>query len=416
MGPLAGPEWSAKPVYAAYKEIENFYGPTTHPETHGYHGLMAIRAGIPDSKATPDFIDAVKTTLNPPIIDDYNYPKTPIGLFTNWQYFEFPDSTRASASRTFLNPYVIDKDGKGQHGRRLQVLTQTTATGVIWSKKHPTKVKGAIVLHKGKPLRIRARKEVIVSLGLNSPAFLQVVGIGPADVLANAGVPVRVNNPAVGTNLYCYPYITLTLVCPPGVENNTDPATLNVAGALFPDPRPGKDPNFLNFKFQPLIYADGAVNLMIITIEAPLLPKSRGTIKIQDADPLKIASVQLGLLDDPDDLAMILACAQYVTPVIESLAAKGYTPIAPTIAQLQDPAYMTTYIQSTVGNTYHYQSSNRMTKTREEGGVVDPWGHVYGVKHLMVVDNSIAPTGTNGNPNGTAEMMAYRIGKHLTRC
>lgn len=409
--PQAGNEWSFRKVYDAYKKMENFYGPTTHPEAHGYKGLMSIRAGVPDSQATQDFINSTLLLPGAQLIDDYNYPGTQFGVFPNWQYFEFPDSSRASSLRTYLNQEVMDDCGNGKHGRKLKLLDKTFVSKLLWSTKE-LRVKGAVAIMQGIPIYIKA-KVVISCLGMNSPQFLQVNGIGPRRVLEKANVKVLVDSPWVGQNLTCYPYTTISMVCPPGVKNNTDPGTLNVAGALFPNPLPGSDPNFLQFKFQPLIYPAGELNLLIITIEAPLLPKSRGSIEIQSGDPTKVPVVQLGLLSDPWDVATIAACIKYVVPVIENLQNKlGYTLLAPTMAQINDPAQLEAYIRSTVGNTYHYQSSNRMGKDISTG-VVDQWGKVHGVKGLMVVDNSIAATGTNGNPDGTARMMGFRIGEHL---
>lgn len=412
--PLAGPEWSGEKVYAALIEMENYHGPDPDPENHGHNGLMYVRTGVPDSSATPQFMSAF-TSAHPevPVIQDYNNPKTQIGVFTNWTYFEFPDSTRASSLRTYLNKNVIDEAGNGKHGRKLKVLTKTFVSKLMWDSKGK-KVKGAYAIHEGKPISVRARKEVIVSMGMNSPQFLQVNGIGPKAVLEAANVPVKVDNPWVGNNLVCYPYTFITLLPPAGTTNNTDPGTLNVAGALLANPLAGSDPNFLQFKFEPQFIQEDGLLILLITMETPLLPKSRGSIQIYNGDPTKIPAVQLGLLTDPEnyDLNTQIACYQYVVPVLQNLINQGYILLAPTIATIQDTAALTAYIQSTVGNTAHYQASNRMSLDPAQG-VVNPWGHVHGVKGLMVADNSIAADGTNGNPNSTAEMIGYRIAKRL---
>ena len=58
----------------------------------------------------------------------------------------------------------------------------------------------------------------------------------------------------------------------------------------------------------------------------------------------------------------------------------------------------------------HFQSHCRMAPI-EDGGVVDSRGYVYGVKHLIVADNSIAPLVMDGSPMATG----YLIGAYISQ-
>jgi choline dehydrogenase len=420
---LVGPDWTGDKVYETYTEMEHFYGPLPN---RGHTGRTIVRYGPADSNATPQFIAAMQSTGVPGsniTIEDYNAANQPIGVFTSWQYWQFPDQTRASASRTYLShnsPYltnVINDKLMGVDGRKLKIETQTTATHLIWSKKTPNKVKGVFALKKGVPTLYRAKKKVIVSAGFNSSAFLQVNGIGPRAVLETAGVPVRVDLPGVGANLRDAPYlIGVIMQAPPGTTLNSQPGTFQSFGAFLPDCRPGHN---LNRKIQ----INGGVidNLLgpgtgrqALLVLQPLRPASSGSIKIQDADPLKIAAVDLGMLDNSDDLNFLQAVyAQIVVPMVTYLQDNyGYVAAYPTLAQLQDPAFVTTFIQNNVGNTHHYQCFNKMGPVAD-GGVVDDWGNVHGVEGLMTVDDGIPPITTDGNTAATAEMVAYRIANHL---
>lgn len=52
-----------------------------------------------------------------------------------------------------------------------------------------------------------ARREVIVSAGaVNSPQLLMLSGIGPKEHLQSLGIPVIVDNAAVGSNLHDHPF------------------------------------------------------------------------------------------------------------------------------------------------------------------------------------------------------------------
>lgn len=409
---IVGPEWSAEKVYRAFKEMESFVGPISDPDNHGTSGPMAIRVGVSDSNSTPVFVSTLQN-LGVPVIDDYNNPATPLGVFPNWQYFQFPDGSRASSSRTFLQQgKVIDADGNGLDGRKLKVLTQTTATKLIWSKDN-SKVKGVIAVSANCPITIRAKEKVIISAGFKSSQFLQVNGIGPADVLSAANIPIKVANPSVGQTLKDYPYVPFTLLAPSTATLNSDPNTLSTAGAWLADPRPGSDPTRRAIELGTAFTQVDDLNLLILLLETPLLPKSTGTIKVQDKDIFKIEAANLNTYSDPDDLALAVAAAvTYILPLMQAYVAQGYIAIEPPISTLQDPVALESYILANVGNTHHYQHFNKMAP-REQGGVVDNVGNVYGVKNLMVVDDSITPTPTDGNTAAPAEMLAWRIGKYL---
>ena len=47
------------------------------------------------------------------------------------------------------------------------------------------------------------------------------------------------------------------------------------------------------------------------------------------------------------------------------------------------------------------------------GGVVDYMGRVYGVNNLIVADNSIIPTVTDGNTQSTSYLIGYTIARQL---
>lgn len=413
---IAGPFWSARKVYKTYKKMESLFGPVTDPQNHGYQGEQAIRVGIPDSNQVDNFINAVKASGVPGSqteINDYNNPDTPIGPFRNWQYFQFPDGTRASAARCFLNDSVINEDGVGQNGRKLLVLTQTTGTRLVWKGK---KVKGVIALHNGIPIKIKANKKVIVSCGFNSSAFLQYNGVGPADTLEKAGVEVKVELANVGREMKNYYYLTALLLAPPNATLNSNPATYNIGGAWLPDPRPGYTTKLRTIELTGLFLPEApGVNILVIVVESPIQPKSNGSINIQDADPLKIAAADIGFLNDPADLASSAAAYQYViAPMYEYLIAQGYYPLSPSLATIQDTAALNAFIQGSIGNGHHYIHFNKMAP-KEDGGVVDSYGNVYGAENLMVVDASIFPSNVSGNTNFPSEMVAFRIAHHLLK-
>lgn len=417
--PLVGPNWTGQKVYEAYRQMERFFGQISDPENHGKFGPQSVRLGVSDSSTTPQYLEAFQSTGAPGtniLIDDYNNPNTPIGVFPNWQYFQFPDQTRASSSRSFLGPNVIDERGIGVNGRKLAVFTQTTATHLIWSKRR-NKVKGVAAVMNGEPILIKVKRKVILSAGFKSSAFLQVNGIGPLDVLEPANIPVRIPNENVGRGLKNGYFIVTILLPPPGTTFNSEPGSFNEFGAFLPDPRPGSPLNIRNVQISTSLRNNippfVGTTIALIIVEAPLRPKSSGSIRVTNADPLKLEEADIGFLHDPDDLEQSAATFdEIVTPAIRYLQDNfGYTLIFPPLATLEDPAALRTFIRNNVGNGHHYQCCNKMGRDPSTG-VVDEWGNVFGAANLSVVDDTIAPLNTDGNTGFTAEMLAWRIGRH----
>ncbi|MDX6743995.1 GMC family oxidoreductase [Actinocorallia sp. A-T 12471] len=99
---------------------------------------------------------------------------------------------RVSAARAFLRPAL---------GRpNLKVVTGQTATRLVFEGERAVGVE--VRDRRGVVREVRARREVVLSLGsLNTPRLLQQSGVGPAAVLKEAGVEVRVERELVGAGL-----------------------------------------------------------------------------------------------------------------------------------------------------------------------------------------------------------------------
>ena len=63
-------------------------------------------------------------------------------------------------------------------------------------------------------LTVKARKEVIISAGtVHTPQILQLSGIGPEDLLEEAGIDVLVDLPGVGQNFQDHAYLSVGYRC-----------------------------------------------------------------------------------------------------------------------------------------------------------------------------------------------------------
>lgn len=100
---------------------------------------------------------------------------------------------RLTAAKAFLEP-VISRPN-------LHVVTHTRAIKLNFNEQH-NRVESVDVLNKKQKLRVKARKEIILSAGaFESPKLLMLSGIGPAEHLRELHIEV-VRDLPVGQTLY----------------------------------------------------------------------------------------------------------------------------------------------------------------------------------------------------------------------
>jgi choline dehydrogenase len=98
---------------------------------------------------------------------------------------------RVSAASAFLHPI--------RHRPNLTILDRTRVGQLVFDGNRVVGVRGR---RRGRQVEFRARREVLVSAGtIESAALLERSGIGRPDVLARAGVPLRVESPNVGERI-----------------------------------------------------------------------------------------------------------------------------------------------------------------------------------------------------------------------
>ncbi|CAI7627960.1 unnamed protein product [Penicillium palitans] len=85
----------------------------------------------------------------------------------------------------------------------LRLLAETMVERILFTQQDGDVIAtGVQVKTKDSSYEIKAKKEVILCAGsLNSPQLLELSGIGRADLLQAHGIPVIIDNPAVGENL-----------------------------------------------------------------------------------------------------------------------------------------------------------------------------------------------------------------------
>lgn len=407
---LLGTIWSPEQAIRNFKQLEEFHGKTNSPEFHGYNGRLNIRqAPSNPPNLTKKLVTAMEQATGFKRILDYNDPLTPLGPFTGWQLFQKTNGQRESSSTAFFSSDIVTPDGFGVNGRKLRVLYKSTSLRILFKGKMAI---GVEFLKEGKKVQAFARKKVIISAGINSAQLLMLSGIGPSRDLRQAGIQVIFDNPNVGKNLTNHTLNTAEFTVNqrdlPELQN--DPFALYSGGAFLPNPLTG-DSNQRRVVQLIGIVSEGKLMIAILFLQ----PKSRGSIKIQNNDPLKIVLADEGFLDNEYDVEAIKAIYRtYIKTIAEKLSIidPGYRLINPTLDTINDDEQIENFIKENFGHNHHQQSSLRMAPINK-GGVVDRYGRVHGINNLIVADASIIPFTVDGNTSASAYLIGYTIAKQL---
>lgn len=392
-----GEQWSPENAVRNYVELEDFTGPDS--PVHGKGGDLKIRLSYPKgSKAAEMFVSAVEEATGIERIADYNDPATPIGPFLSWQLYQRSNGDRGSASVCFLS----------KPNSNLTVLYRSTAVRVVFDGK---KAMGVEYITDGTSAISKASKKVIISGGINSSKLLLVSGVGPEKDLKEAGIPVVHANGNVGKNLAHDGYASVTFeVDPEHIQEMfaSDPNGKFTFGAFLPNPVHDKEGR--SIQFVPYFIGGNRIAFSVLQVDA----KSRGSVRVQSKDPLKVALGDFGFLSDEDDLKVLMAALRkYIGRMGQILNRKNpkYKLVSPSPEELADDQKLADYVKRTFIHSYHDQSSVIMGD--EKNGAVDGYCNVRGVENLIVADASVIPYHMDGNTSAPSYLIGYTVAKHL---
>ena len=350
--------------------------------------------------------------------DDYNgYRQEGFGAM----HMTVRNGVRWSTANAYLKPAM------GRHN--LKVETRALSRRILLEGK---KAVGVEYQRGGKLMTARANREVILCAGsVGSPQLLQCSGIGPAEVLKNAGVEVLHDLPGVGENLQdhlefyfqfqCKQPITLNaklnwwskfwigarwqfFKSGLGVSNHFESCAFIRSRAGIPAPD-------IQYHFLPgAMRYDGRAAFEGHGFQVHVghnKPASRGRIRITSPDPLHKPSILFNYLDREEDREGFRQCVRLTREIIAQPAMSAYrgAEIQPGEA-VQSDSEIDAFVSNSVESAYHPACTCKMGV--DEMAVVDPQTRVHGIDGLRVVDSSIFPIITNGNLNAPTIMVAER--------
>jgi len=402
--------WDHDTLEPYFRRLEDVEG---GGEGRGTGGPVAVDADPYTSEVTAAYLDAAAAN-GLPANADYN-----VGGRTG--SFRYQTTTRGGRRVSAADAYLDPARGRDaltvETGARVtRVLFEDgTATGVRYRQDGRT--------------REAAADEVVLSAGaVNSPQLLMLSGVGPAGHLAEHGVEVVADRPAVGRNLQDHLFAG-------AVYENPDGGSLDDADTLFNRVRwaltgggplgsnlaeggaffrsdPALAAPDLQFHFGPVLFMrhgfdspEGKRGFSIAATD--LRPDSRGRVTLRSADPTDDPAIDPRYLTADGDLDTLVTGLKRAREVAHDAALDRYRAreLWPE-ADDPDDAALRTHVRERATTVYHPVGTCRMGD--DGAAVVDPRLRVRGVEDLRVVDASVFPTLTRGNTNAPTLAVAER--------
>ncbi|MCA9663410.1 MAG: GMC family oxidoreductase N-terminal domain-containing protein, partial [Myxococcales bacterium] len=299
---------------------------------------------------------------------------------------------------------------------------------------------------------VAATREVILCAGaLESPRLLQLSGIGAAPALRALGLPVVRDLPRVGEGLRDHPNVTLFFRGHREVDCNypqlygfhrvgrgdgLPPEQADTCFVFYPArsslreamirmlPAMTLPPRLRDGAVAPAMLRGGvkaafrsaALRRFIAKVYGITVilgrPKSRGSVRIESADPEAPAVVDPAYFADPEDLETMVrgvALARRIAAA-EPLRRWGSRALMPG-AGVRSDRRIARFIRKNAMTTYHFASTCRMGTDAD--AVVDPTLRVRGVAGLRVADASVMPEVLVSALNAPSMMIGWRAAQFI---
>jgi choline dehydrogenase len=416
------PGWRWDEVLPLFKKTEDFYNGAD--EFHGSGGEWRVEK----QRLKWDILEAFRNAaaeVGIPKTGDFNR-----GDNNGCGYFDVNQrrGIRWNTSKAFLKPASRRSNltiMTGCHVQRLKIAS--TERGKVCT--------GVEFFGGGRAFTAESSRETLLCAGaIGSPQILQLSGIGPGHLLHKHGIPVEVDAPEVGENLQDHLQIRMAFKVTGAKTLNTMASNwfgkmrigmeyvINQSGPMSMAPsqlgaftRSGPDqvtPN-LQYHVQPLSlerFGEPLHPFPAFTASVcNLRPTARGHVRIASGDALAAPKITANYLSTPEDRQIAADSLKLTRRIVGAPAMKKYAPV-----EFKPGAHLTTDeelaraagdISTTI---FHPVGTCRMGRDDDPTAVLDSRLRVRGVAGLRVVDASVMPVITSGNPNSPTIMIAEK--------
>jgi choline dehydrogenase len=321
-------------------------------------------------------------------------------------------------------------------------MTGALATRLLFDSR---RCSGVTVELSGSRANFRAGREVLLAAGaINSPALLELSGIGDGTRLRDLGIAPLHDLPGVGGNLQDHLQLrmsfrvsgvrTLNTLSAPwwgkvaiGAEYalfrsgpmSMSPSQLGAFAKSDPTDDTITRPD-LEYHVQPLslnrfgeaLHAYDAITASV----CQLRPTSLGSSHIASSDPRAAPIIAPNYLSTDSDRRVAANALRLTRRIVNAPAFAKYRPVEVTPGSNFTTDEELVAAAGHIGTTiFHPVGTCKMGLHNDRSAVVDSELRVLGLSGLRVVDASIMPTITSGNTNSPTLMIAERAAELIVR-
>jgi choline dehydrogenase-like flavoprotein len=338
------------------------------------------------------------------------------------------DSRRSSAATAYIHP--------ARSRKNLQVMTGIKVLRIVFEG---TRAVGVEYLKRGKQHLLRAKREIILSAGaINSPKILMLSGVGPAKDLRSLGIEVVADLPGVGQNLQDHIEISFVyqLKGPDSYDKykklhwkalaglnyalfKGGPAASNLieGGAFWWGEKTQEFPDIQFFMVVGAGIEEGVdavpggngctVNL------GQIRPRSRGQVKLANADARSVPIVLPNYFGVPDDLEAVVSGSMLAMEIMDQPAMRRFVEQRHVPAKsLSSRDEMRDFCRREAHAALHPAGTCRAGS--DAHSVVTSDLRVHGLEGLRVADASIMPNIISGNLNAVCIMIGEKAADHIS--
>jgi choline dehydrogenase len=295
---------------------------------------------------------------------------------------------------------------QARHRPNLTVRGDSTAQRVIWNG---TRAVGLELESGGSRSTVEAGEIVLCAGALGSPQLLFVSGVGPAETLRRAGIPVLADLPGVGQNLLDHPLVSIALTPRDEVLPRADDPCLGTRVAVYYTASGSAQHSDIQICMTSAASADGlaarASISCILNAES-----SKGRLRFTGPRVADLPTIEYGYLSEPNDVARMRDAVRTAgrLTTLDPLRSLLVATAAPSPGELASDVDLDRWIGGHLGTAYHTMGTCRMGGPLDPATVVDDQCRVLGTSGVRVVDLSIVPRITRASAFATAVMIGER--------
>lgn len=418
--------WSYDEVLPYFKRAETRIGPADQ-QYRGDKGPLTVTDPAFEHPLCDMFLEAAEEN-GVPRVEDYNAAEQDgAGPFQFTIDRSGLRPVRASTARVYLRP--------AQKTGRVSVRTTCYAEKILFQNGRATGIRYRKGGPNGKPVEVRARKEVILSAGaINTPRLMQISGVGDPEHLQDLGVHPIHALPGVGANLTDHYQIRLAARLrdirtinerSSGLSLGWEITKWMVGGQsilnmgpvpmrIFMRSDDALDVPDLQMSFTPASYREGTAGLLdaypgMTCGGYKQRPESRGHVRATSTDLSVQPEIQPNYLGVDSDCRATVALFRKARKLLKSEAFKAHFVREEFPGDnVQTDDEILDFARQYGGTAFHHCGTARMGPATDPSAVVDNRLRVHGVQGLRVVDASILPSIISGNTNAPTIMIAEK--------